>query len=291
MKKNNIINMTYPDGTIHQVEMREYYPIRLGDRFCYIARYFDHTLNSDMITLLTNCNGLWCKIPLNDDGYYYLSEYVERHGNLRLDAEEYASLGDIALGMPMTLIPPRKNKNGKMTKPQLWLSYYVPINTKGATNVKDNIFGAGGCLIENTGAYDSPVHYDYHKIPNIDIVDKHLTTGVTKCRPNSHLVKEYDFEVDIPDGTYARKKVTLPDGKRVVLLYIAIPGHWNCQAFYSDFVRQDDYKAARDADRINIHTTADQYEDVHDIDRVWRDGGNKKLDMTFDDELRSYLAL
>ena len=132
-ENNEIVSMDYPDGSTHQVSFNEFYQIRIGDRDCYIARYVDHTLNANMITLISYDNGQWYKIPLNTDSYGYLNDYVDNHLNEALDASLYTLADHIRVTLPMEIgfVPVNSrisSNNGKPSlKPVFKISYYERI--------------------------------------------------------------------------------------------------------------------------------------------------------------------
>ena len=281
MKK--ITRMTYPDWTVHEVEIVEYVPIMLNGTCFYIVVYYDHFTRSNMITLITNYNDVWYKVPLNDEGYNYLSSYIENNRDRALNVDDYELIENIGLAQPMDLMPPSNNDGKINKKPRLVLRYYVPINTNAVSNVRDTIFRSNGCRSQ----FDKDLEYNYRKDYNNPIIDYYLNEGFRHYYINNHNVKEYDFTAEIPPNTYGSRTIYLEDGTARTQLVLCIPGTYDCFAYYSDFINQSDYVSSRRSQNIEISADYDLYNDLHDIDKVWRDGGLDILDMDFDDPDRT----
>lgn len=279
MKNSDRVRMDYPDGTIHHIEFSRFYPIKIGNVDCYVAVYFDYTLNSTMITLITYIDGIWHKIPLNSEGYSYLNDYIEKNQSKYLDASDY-DLGDrIRLAYAMDLIPPSNDPNDKRNKKPLFkVNYYVPINSNGVTNVKNTIYRSNSVTTE----INKNQTYSYEKAFNNNKISSSISRGVEDYFINRNGVKQYDFLVEIRNGDSATKEIVTKDGKRMTIVAHMVPGLFECSAYYSDFVDYDDYTDAMLSDNIKINANTNEYKDLHDYDKVWKNGGNKELEMNFD---------
>ncbi len=273
MAKNvEIARMTYPDGTVHEVTFHRFYPIRISGVDCYVAEYYDYTAGSNMITLITNYDNSWYKVPLDNAGYYYLSSYIQRCDQV-FDAEEYSIGQYVKLAQRMDLDFEDLND----PRPTFNINLFVGVNGNGETWVPDTIYRSCGLI-----SYNGTDDYEYSKELCSPGVIRKVVEGLRNYYINNHGVKEYDFEIDQKENVAISKKVKSPDGTLKHVLILLIPGHFKCKTYYSDFIDKEDYEKCEKADTINIEAEEREYLDLHDVDKVWRDGGNKKLPMTFD---------
>ena len=272
--------MDYPDGTIHNVEFKEFIPIKISGRSCYVAIYFDHTLNIEMITLITQENGVWYKIPLDGASYKLLASEIKNPKRKKLSASKYRLPERIRLAQSMSVVLPADNS--KEIKPIFLIRRYVPINEDKSLDIRDSVYS-----LDNLTHYpDGNNRFTYRKEFNTGIMDKEIANGMSKYSSNDHGVKEYDFEIKIPENTTGIKSIVTKDGKKITVGALFIPGVYKVKVYYSDFTEEDDFTKAKDAQEINIFADDKNYRSLKDADRAWRDGGMQALKMKFSPDVK-----
>ena len=275
----NKINMQYPfdhygrnellDGEEHQIKPENLYPITLGGRTFYIMEYFDYSANCQAITLLIEINGTLAKVPL--DNYDYLTNYMENNNLRRLNANE------IKLPEKIRLAETLEARNLFEGDGRIVLNQYVPINTNGVTIVRGCSFSSSGVIIE----LDDTETYMFDKSPSFKLKDDKIREGLNNYYIDEAGVKRYDFTIDVPAGTIGRIITANKEGEVSIVEVLIISGKHEYHTAYSDFVFTEDYMDARRAGEISIFSTWPNYHDVHDTAVAFRDGGNKKLEMSF----------
>ncbi len=290
MENPKLLRMQYPydvdnpiyDGTEHDVVPTGFVSVEINGRPCLIMLYYDALVGKELVTVLTEIDGRYYKVPLSDDDYTRLPGFIGLD-NPRLSPEEVAIEGPIGLAMSMKL-PPEPSKDSKFPEDVMHLDYYVPLNPTENTSAMNATYRFSS--IKEVDSEQS--NYSFSKTPMCELIAGGIHEGTRKYYYsvpgtdylNSESVKRYDFEVTIPPGTKARKKYIDGEGNQRELEYAMIPGKYSVTVYYGNFT-WDDYEMAEKSDKIEIKAPTSEYRDLHDVPVVFRDGGAKLLDMSF----------
>ena len=286
MKK---INMQYPfgntsenqllDGAVHQITPQFLYPLQRGERTFYIMEYFDHSCDCQAFTIITNIDGIYTKIPLDD--YNCLFDFLRNNPLPRLTPEALSLPQTIILGQTLQaqalLYEPEKNNTSKKI-PSLDFELYVPINVNGNTNVQNTIYHSSHIVASHNQTYH------FRKGSNFFLQDRGVERGLHNYYVDENGLKKYDFEIVVPEGTLAKAIHYDANGRAVEQHFLIIPGLHRYHVTYADFVVKEDYINAIRTNKIEINDVPwPKYQDLHDTDKAFTDGGNKMLGMTFVD--------
>lgn len=295
---NDKIMMKYPfsqgdslyDGLYHEIIPINVVPIEINGRLFFIMIYDDLTINEHgLITLVTNVNGVYYKVPLNSEGYDILWEYVTNNQYVaRISQANYIPRlnGPIELAIGMKL---NKERNINFNNPNMKFSleYYIPLNSNGEMR-DDNIFTS-----RYLSSQDDCDTYVFGKSPVCGQIFEGLVSGskyycyghdrqdFSKEYYNTDGVKMYEFELDIPENTFVNTSYKDKKGRTIFSKIPYIPGKYHITGYYSDFIKEEDFSDSVNCERIHIETETGDYRDLHDRPIVFKDGGAKKLDMIF----------
>lgn len=274
----------YYDGKEHLVTPIFYVPIEIGGNKFFIMKYYDHHLNSEMITLVINIGNQLLKVPLNEKGYELLNKYLENYkGKLY-----YCKAQAIGLTKGIHI--------DNLESPYRFY-FFVPRNEGGMTSVgsctytSNSVVGSNGIRTHN-----------FIKEPLYRPIADGLQYGLNKCNigmplpsmPNNYKISPsyyndknvltYHFFIDIPKGATVEETIIGSDNKARVVLLQMIPGKYLITGYYSDFTEKD-YEQAKETKELKIVDEKESYNGIKDQPVVFRDGGAGLLPMYFDDEL------
>ena len=142
------------DGTVHEIIPREIKPLKLGGRDFEVMRYYDITMDTEAVTLLTRIGNSLAKVPLDD--YSILLDYLDNN-NIMSNQNNVYSLPNIVLAQTLSaqdlLKPPRVSSSfSNLNPPRPGCSLiddekeiyrfneYVPLGNDGTGNSRGSSY-------------------------------------------------------------------------------------------------------------------------------------------------------
>ena len=260
--------------------------------------YYDHTSDSPAITLLTEINGQYVKMPLND--YNILTELLNDNKTIetimeyntinlqrvinQILAQEKIPLGQL---MQSKYLFDKKKQNKyayDFKKRQIYdFELYVTTDPYGGSIVERRMFTPSGILDHNNADDDSMQEYKYKKNATCNLVANGVKRGLSLVNINRNKRSnnyDYEFEVEIPEGTVGYKELETKDGRILLQQVLMIPGIHRYHVVYGKCEDLGDYRNSGRAETIKVFATRNQLkDDLHDTPKAFRLGCAQDLPM------------
>ncbi len=280
------------DGTIHEIIPREMKPLKLGGRDFEVMRYYDITMDTEAVTLLTRIGNSLAKVPLDD--YNILFDYLDKN-NITFNQNNVYSLPNIVLAQTLSaqdlLTPPRVSSSfSNLNPPRVGYSLgddgkeiyrfneYVPLGNDGTGISRGSSYESPMWISE---PYDTNAKYVFNKAPSFADKDLGIQNGIMNLSGDKFGIHKYEFSVDVKAGTTATVLSTDDEGRVRAQLVLLIPGIHEYTITYAPCKYRDDYSASKKANTMLIKAPWPEYRDLHDKDIAFYDGCRRILPLEF----------